>query len=171
MHKRELVTQPTDPSYRLIPLTQGKAALVDAADYDWLSQWKWQASFRRTFYAARSITRKPLHYTIQMHRLILAAPKGQLVDHINHDTLDNRRCNLRLADYQQNARNRRLSIKSTSGMPGITWNKKLSKWIAQIGIDRKERKHLGCFDSAEDAKLAYEVAARQAFADFYHPAS
>ncbi len=93
--------QPADPSYRLIPLTQGQFAKVDPEDYDWLMQWKWCAAWdkkTRSFRAIRSQYRTGRGpECIRMHREIMKAPKGILVDHGNHDTLDNRRFNLRKA--------------------------------------------------------------------------
>lgn len=80
MHKRELVTQPADPSYRLIPLTRGQVCKVDAADYDWLMQWTWRAIPRKnsdSFYAARGES------TIYMHKCLLDVQKPDVVDHKN----------------------------------------------------------------------------------------
>src|ERR1039458_4364864 len=93
--KRHEVIQPPDPSVRLIPLTKGQNALVDAFNYEWLMQWNWQAHLSphtKTFYATRwegSIKR-----SVAMHNIILGIPRGG--DHIhNGETLDNRVANLR----------------------------------------------------------------------------
>ncbi|MHC4988800.1 MAG: hypothetical protein ACYTFX_09945, partial [Planctomycetota bacterium] len=89
---------------RMIPLTQGKFALVDEADYADLIRYSWCANrnkpgskgHRDMFYAVRSIKRKrttKANRTIRMHRVIMGAKPGEIVDHINHNGLDNRRCN------------------------------------------------------------------------------
>lgn len=103
---------------RELPLTRGLVTLVDEADFDWLSRWSWHAHFSKGgVYARRSVTaggpRK-----IQMHRAIMAPPDGSFVDHINRNTLDNRRSNLRIASLFQNAQNisRR---KNVSGYRGV----------------------------------------------------
>src|ERR1700679_2349398 len=121
--KRHAVVQPEDQSIRLIPLTQGKNAIVDAADYEWLTQWHWSASRNGDhFYAQRSEKEKnglDNWYSIPMSRAILSAPKHYQVDHINHNTLDNRRCNLRLATPAENAKNRERQKRCKSQWKGV----------------------------------------------------
>jgi len=96
---------PTSDDTRLIPLTQGKVAIVDAADYDWLNQWKWYASKEgRVFYAIRRDNDcGGRDIKVRMHRVILGVPTGLEGDHINGDGLDNRRANLRTVTKQQNS--------------------------------------------------------------------
>lgn len=89
---------------RWIPLTQGKFALVDEADYEWLNQWNWQLS---NGYAVRSRRiPKGKRQAIYMHRVVCNAPIGTEVDHLDSDGLNNRRSNLRIATTSQNQRNR-----------------------------------------------------------------
>src|SRR5581483_10784361 len=95
-----------------IPLTQGKIALVDDADFEWLSQWKWcaQKSFtREVWYAVSHISNPappPRQRRLIMHRLIVGAALGGEVDHRDGDGLNNQRFNLRQADHAGNMRNR-----------------------------------------------------------------
>lgn len=148
--KRHAVVQPLDPSIRLIPLTQDQNAVVDAADYEWLNQWNWVAyknPHTQTFYASR----RP---SIHMHRVIMGAPQGVLVDHKNHDTLDNRRSNLRLCTNQQNQQNRRLSKGNTSGFKGVSWHRGTKKWAARIRVGGKQ-KTIGYFSDPKEAANAY----------------
>lgn len=95
-------------AFRRIPLTQGKFAIVDPADYSRLAKYKWYAAKTRgIFYAVRgqwSKNPKKL-LTIKMHRMVIDVPEGLVADHINHDGLDNRRANLRVATLAGNARN------------------------------------------------------------------
>ena len=102
-----------------------------------------------------------------MHRLILGfeTGDGQIGDHKNHDTLDNRRKNLRVCSRTQNAMNQTLSKNSTSGFKGVFWDKEKRKWVAQLRTNGK-RKYLGGFVTPELAALAYDVAAAQEFGDF-----
>ena len=155
---------------RLIPLTQGMHATVDADDYEWLSQWKWFALKARAFhYASRSIrldSGKLL--AMPMHRVIMDAPKGLFVDHVNHNQLDNRRVNLRLCTHHENARNRTSSCNSTSKYLGVSWNKGIQKWSAQIRIDGVKT-WLGGFASEIDAAHAYDAAARKHHGEFANP--
>ncbi len=120
-----------------ILLTQGKIALVADADYDWLNQWKWYVLKDRSgsFYAVRSSSQKKgKRYPIYMHRLILGLERGDKRegDHRNHNTLDNRRSNLRICTQQQNLTNQKPRSNGTSKYKGVTWDKHRKKWYAQI---------------------------------------
>lgn len=145
---------------KLIPLTKGQVALVDDEDYEYLSQWKWYADYNpktKSFYATRH---SPRHgggrHTIRIHRIILNAQKGEQVDHESHDTLDNRRANLRLTNSQGNNSNASRRMDNTSGHCGVHWHKRKKRWCAHIRINSK-RIHLGSYTEKSDA-----IAARQA---------
>jgi hypothetical protein len=89
-----------------------------------------------------------------LHRWITGAKKGQVVDHINHDTLDNRRANLRLVTDLENQQNRIKAQKNnTSGIPGVVWAKDKKRWKAQICV-RGTNKHIGYFSKKDDAARA-----------------
>lgn len=112
-----------DSTTRLIPLTQGQFAVVDAADFEFLNQWKWFAHWNsktKSFYAVRSGARvNGRQAAILMHRAILGCVlhDGSEVDHRDHDTLNNRRSNLRLAG-KQNQHNQNIRKDNTSGFKG-----------------------------------------------------
>lgn len=156
------------PGAALIPLSRGKVAIVDAADYEWLMQWKWKArKGHSTFYALRRVD----GHIISMHRVIMGVTDpGVLIDHANRNGLDNRRCNIRIATRSQNMHNRIASSNNTSGYKGVHWDARKRKWIAKIGSN-DERKHLGHFDSAEDAARAYDIAALAMHGEFARPNS
>jgi hypothetical protein len=160
---------PSQEEYRTIPLTQGQVAIVDAADFDWLNQYKWQASWERDmgkFYAVRNTSRRDGPKTrVGMHRLILGLKyrDGVIVDHKNRDTLDNRRSNLRIATASQNIANQKKPRHNKSGFKGVYW--RCGKWRAQIKKDRR-RFDLGGFDSAVEAHNAYIKAATELHGEF-----
>ena len=98
-----------------------------------------------------------------MHRVIAGAERGQKVDHINRDPLDNRRVNLRLCSQHQNLLNKPGNPEALSPYKGVSWHK--YAWVARITLNRKT-KWLGYFRSQEEAALAYDEAAREIFGEF-----
>lgn len=149
-----------------IPLSQGKVALVDDVDHEWLSQWKWYAAKGEvTYYARRSIWKNGKTKDIQMHRAILNAPLGKLVDHINRNGLDNRRCNIRVCTPSQNLMNARKRRDCLSRYKGVSWNARDQRWQAYIKIDYRQQA-LGQFRNETEAALAYNEAARELFGEF-----
>ena len=162
--KRHAVTQPLDPSYRLIPLTREQNAMVDTADFEWLSRWNWRANWNphtNSYYATR--VEMPERPYIAMHSEII----GSMADHVNRNTLDNRRHNLRPANYSQNGANQSLQSNNTSGFIGVSWAAKLGKWVSYITVDR-HRIHLGYFADKLQAAQAYDLAALKHFGEFAH---
>ena len=139
-----------------IPLTQGKFALVDDADYEYLSRFKWHLTAYG--YAARRYYFGNNSTIIYMHREVNGAKKGQLVDHINRDRLDNRRINLRLCTKQTNAINSKLNKRNTSGYRGVSWDKVRKKWVAMLYVKGKCF-NLGGYITIEDAAEARNTAA------------
>jgi len=145
---------------REIPLSRGQVAIVDATDYEWLSQWKWCALLspgRQRFYAVRNSPRSQGHRMIYMHREILGLPYGdpRMADHVvPENTLDNRRSNLRIVTGPQNNCNRRSQSNNTSGFKGVTFVRARSKWQAQIGVNGKNI-NLGHFSTPEEAHRVY----------------
>jgi hypothetical protein len=91
--------------------------------------------------------------SVKLHRWILECPKGLVVDHINHDTLDNTRENLRILARAQNQQNRKGAMKNnkTSGIRGVSWSKNRNKWQAYVSINAK-LKFLGYFEDIKEAE-------------------
>lgn len=167
------MTRSNDSTVRAIPLHGcggGHVALIDAEDYEMLAPHKWMACryHGKSIYAQRSIkggNGKTSYTTIKMHRVILKLRPGEQGDHINGDTLDNRRCNLRKVTNQQNQWNRRKGRASGTPFKGIQWSDKASGWRAKIRVHGRQI-YLGTFDTPEDAARAYDVAARQHFGEY-----
>jgi hypothetical protein len=141
-----------------IPLTLGNYAIVDDEDYDILRERNWQDD-SRGYATAGHVKPCGNRTTVKMHRVILGATDREQVDHINGLPWDNRRCNLRIVTNQQNSCNRGKYSTNKTGYKGVAIYKK-GRFTAQITLDGR-KKHLGCFDTAEEAATIYNEAARK----------
>jgi hypothetical protein len=140
-----------------IILSQGKVALVDDEDYEYLNQWKWCAvKSRYTFYASRGIMRDGKWTSERMHRVILNPRERELIDHRDHDGLNNQKSNLRICTNGQNQMNKRPA--SATGYKGVY--KDFGKYKASIEFNNK-RLLLGVYRTPEEAALAYNEAAKK----------
>lgn len=144
---------------KFIPLTKGFSAVVDDPDYDFVMQWKWHYS---AGYAEHKERRNGKQIHIQMHRVLLNAPKGRLVDHKSGDTLDNRRQNLRLATHSTNAMNMRKHTGS-SKYKGVC--KEGNSFRVQIWKDN-EKVFSAMAQNEIHAAMIYDLNAAVLFEDF-----
>lgn len=149
-----------------IILTQGKVAIVDDEDYDYLNQFKWHASkLSGKFYARRYIKLSKPSIKILMHRDIMKPEKVYVIDHIDGNTLNNQKNNLRICTHAQNMRNSKININNTSGFKGVYWNKQNAKWTALIRLNNKKI-HIGYYIDIKDAAKAYNAAALKYHGEF-----
>lgn len=143
-------------------------AIIDDADYGHISQYKWCKD--KNNYVLRSeyigySNGRGKNKTISMHREIMGFPQNHIIDHINGNTLDNRRCNLRIANKSKNAQNQKKQSGCSSKYKGVTWHRGECKWRAQIQLNGK-KVLLGRFFDEESAAIAYNQAAIQQFGEF-----
>lgn len=141
----------------------GDRFLIDKEDIDRLKKYTWGIS---KGYGATTINRKSL----KMHRFIMNCPDGFIVDHINHNKLDNRKCNLRICTIEQNNMNTQKYKNNTSGAKGVVWDKKSNKWQARISFHKK-RIILGMFEKKEDAIKARQQAEKEMFGEYSYERS
>lgn len=153
-----------------VPLTQGYEAFIDPEDMERVAQYKWSLSYsgkasdqNQKLYA-RGLKAGRFYL---LHRLILNAPRGIQVDHIDGDGLDCTHSNLRLCSRSQNEQNRGKNSNNKSGYKGVCWSKRKSKWVAQIDV-RGKHFFLGHFQKPEDAAEAYRQAALKLHGEFAH---
>ena len=136
-----------------IPLTRGKLAVVDNEDFEELNKYKW-------CFDGQYAQRRENGISIRMHSQMMHPPKGQEVDHINRNKLDNRRSNLRVVSKSVNSFNTGMLSNNTSGVKGVVWDKVNKKWRSQIQVLRKGIA-LGRFSNIEDATFARATAERR----------
>lgn len=170
-HKEDLIVRnkKDKKKYNTYDLTQdygigytfkGKEFLFDIEDYDKIKDFCWGFSGGYIVSAFLDTKKK-----ILFHRLIMDVPDGMYIDHINHNTCDNRKKNLRIVTSSQNSFNRRMQSNNTSGITGVFYAKDRNKWRAFIKIGEKQT-YLGQFDNKEDAIKARKEAEEKYFGEY-----
>ncbi len=147
---------------KIIYLNNGKEVFVDDSDYEYLNQWKWTSnghSVTRFIYEGR------VRKILLMHRLILNAPHGTYIDHMDLNGFNNQRSNLRLCTPSQNAANTKKRKTNKSGYKGVCWYKNTNKWMAYIQFNNR-RITLGYFKNKKHAIRAYRISAKKYFGEF-----
>jgi len=146
-----------------IKLTKGMEAIIDDDDFDLVNAFKWHFSTRGY---AHSTDRSGIkRRCLKMHRLIMNAPAGMDIDHINGNKLDNRRCNLRICTRSENMFNRPKNRLNKSGYKGVCWSNYLGKWKSSISCNGVVY-HIGVFDDPKVAYDAYCAKAKELHGEF-----
>lgn len=143
----------------------GVNALVDPDDYDRCKAWSWQRSENGYAFRTVSYGRKRTEKLL-LHRFIMGDTCDKEVDHINGDKLDNRKANLRLVTRSQNIANRPKRNNSTTPYKGVRLANGGPRWRAYISAKEIGQKHLGCFETAEEAAQAYDAAALELWGQY-----
>ena len=141
--------------------TKGEEFLFDLEDYEKIKDYSWSIN-NRGYVMARVISTKK---NVKMHRFLMNCPEDKVVDHISHDTTDNRKSNLRICSQAENCKNLSLAKNNKSGVTGVGWCKASNKWYTQIYVNGKLI-HLGYFASKEDAIKARLQAEKEYFGDY-----
>lgn len=152
-----------------IKLTRGKVALVDADDFERISKYKWFAQYdkkRDRYIAVREIDRHGKRRVVSMAREIMSFPK-EMIDHINHNPLDNQKHNLRTCSNAENLRNRKGTVKNSSSLYlGVSFCKQTGKWKARIKDAFGKNHWLGRFVCEKSAAIARDKIAIRLHGDF-----
>lgn len=149
-----------------IPLSQGQVALVDDEDAD-LATLTWSAARHgKLFYGSRHVYIDGKRTTQALHQVI-GARKGIVgpVDHKDRDGLNNTRDNLRAATVSQNGANKAIQSNNTSGVKGVSWNKRDEKWQAKVQVKGRAQS-CGTFDKMEDAEESVRAVRARIFGEY-----
>ena len=140
----------------------------DLDDYELVKQYYWSVNsngYASSFYFTKDESGKRVHHVRLFHRMIMDAPSNIDVDHINRNRLDNRKSNLRLCSSQQNDYNNSVSKRNTSGVIGVSYDKRIQKWRSYITFEG-EWINLGAYFNKEDAIIARLTAELKYFKEF-----
>lgn len=152
---------------KLIPLTYGQFAQVDDEDHDYISQWKWYAkkqNNRENYYATRNVYKDGKTKRLYMHRVIAGTIQGEVCDHIDHNTLNNQKENLRNCKTSENLCNRKSRMGSKSKYIGVNFVQN-KYWNSTIWFKGK-RYYLGYFKTEEEAAKARDEKAKELHGEF-----
>ena len=132
---------------------------IDIEELDRIKKYRWNYGCRN--YVRAIVDGKQ----ILLHRFIINCPEDKVVDHINGDTLDNRKCNLRICTQVDNMKNQKKNIRNTSGYKGVSWNKKSKAWEVSITQNGK-RHYLGMYKDKEEAIKVRKEAEEKYFGEY-----
>lgn len=148
----------------ILELSNGYIALIDSNDVEKVSKYTW-CTIKQGNSQVRVMTKDTNGKTLYLHRFILNYNKDKHIDHINGHSLDNRKCNLRICESQQNSFNSRKPRTNTSGYKGVSFLKDRKKFRAYIVKDSKQY-YLGDYINKEDAALAYNTKAKELYGEY-----
>lgn len=145
---------------KTIARTKDKRAIADDEDYKYLSMLRWRTFVDGNTFYAMTTGPRPDRWSTSMHRIIMGANDGQIIDHMNGNGLDNRKSNLRFCTFSENSYNKKIKKKYR----GVCL-KRGKRWYSSITCQWKTH-HLGVHETERDAAMAYDVAAKKLFGEF-----
>lgn len=145
---------------KTIILSKGQITYVDDEDFEYLFNWIWYCNSYG--YATRTYKRKGKMFRLYIHRVIMNAKIGSLIDHIDGNPLNNQKNNLRFVTRKENAQNRKRGVNNKSGFIGVSWDNYNKKWKAQAMHNGKQ-KFLGNFDNAEEAAICRDQFVKKSY--------
>lgn len=159
--------------FAYVPLTKNYSAIIDAEDAELIGQYNWCATEEKRkdgsickVYAKRSIRTPGNKIVTQlMHKLILPIESGYEVDHIDGNSLNNRKTNLRKCTRSENARNCKIKYDNKTGVKVVCWAKHAKKFVVKIRFKGKQ-KHLGYFSSIDEAAEEYAKWSKELHGSF-----
>jgi hypothetical protein len=140
-------------------------AKIDIENITICKQYKWRLKNDGYVVTTTKTNELPRKTTKYIHRWIMSEPDSKVIDHINHDKLDNRKCNLRVCTQTENSQNKQLTDRNKSGCLGVSWSKVMNKWYARINVNG-ENVYLGYFTNKEDAIKVRKEAEQKYFGEF-----
>jgi len=144
----------------VIRVHDGKTFIIDIEDAKKVLEHTW---FITLGYPKTHSTK--LNTKIPVHNIVMDVPDGFLVDHVNHNTLDNRKVNLRVCTKQENSFNKKKIESCSSRFKGVCWNKRKNKWQAEIKFNGKSY-FLGYFGNENEAATIYNERAKSFFGEY-----
>lgn len=147
-------------SYTVCTLSNGISFLIDTEDYEQVKEYTWAYNRPRDYIFCTGLSQ------MQLSRFLMGCPPGLEVDHINHNRLDNRRCNLRIASHRQNCANTRPQLKNKSGYKGVSFCKQTGKWKAFCKTEDGKSTTLGRFDSKQEAAVLRDYISYKMHGEF-----
>ena len=160
-HRRKFNKYSFEEDYVIGYTSNGDSFLFDRDDYPRVSPYCWNKT--NYGYFKTDIPGKQKE-SMLLHRFVTGAAENEIVDHINHDISDNRKCNLRAGTRGENNSNQALRSDNTSGVTGV-YATRNGKWTARIG-NKREYHRLGTFEHLEDAVAARKAAEEKYFGEY-----
>lgn len=154
----------------MIVIISGKECIIDDSDLQIINGKRWIVTscngkqyVRFNYSDTIDGKRKQIH--LYLHRHLLSAPKGMEVDHINGNTLDNRRSNLRVCTHRENIRNKKTPSHNKSGYKGVSYSARYKKYMVCIKMNGKTL-HLGGFADPKEGYEVYKAKALELFGEY-----